>query len=326
MPTATIPVDPTLPPLSLQYFLTYSLSPSNQAKGREGLQLYTVPGTRITYAISRPEEATGQRPPPKERTWAGGATPSAGTRSGTRFLATRATPRTLPDRLWITGTKISFAGRILANAGQNLGEWKAGLIQSIYKSERDARYQDGSVRRFRLNTAFGPLKDGEPNTPFYGGGPQEGEDRIWMVNEEDAPNFKVPAQYGPNKSMLTETFGMDCFCTFLVLARERDKSIIELSRVRWQISWEGNFDPLGRYPWSPTVSANFFKVEQSNNPTLYATLNRRPGHVPFSLHLAEAENFFEILENGEWKPCNAGGDTGKPGTRSLSSWRTSVVA
>ena len=325
MPTATIPVDPTLPPLSLQYSLTYNLSPSNQAKGREGLQLYTVPGTRITYAISRPEEATVQRPPPKERTWAGGATPSAGTRSGTRFLATRATPTTLPDRLWITGTKISFAGRILANAGQNLGEWKAGLIQSIYKSERNARYQDGSVRRFRLNTAFGPLKDGEPNTPFYGGGPQEGEDRIWMVHEEDAPNFKVPAQYGPNKSMLTETFAMDCFCTFLVLARERDKSIIELSRVRWQISWEGNFAPLGRYPWSPTVSADFFKVEQSNNPTLYATLDRRPGHVPFSLHLAEAENFFEILENGEWKPCNAGGDTGKPGTRSLSSWRTNVV-
>ena len=45
-----------------------------------------------------------------------------------------------------------------------------------------------------MSTELGPLKDGEANTPFYGNGPYEGGNGSWTVQEDDAPNFKVPAQ------------------------------------------------------------------------------------------------------------------------------------
>ena len=328
MPKVTIQVDPNLPPLSLQYSFTYDLSPSDQAQGHHDFRLYTVPThTNITYAIKFAPVPAPVPAPAAAR----------GINIGRR-VPPPAPPAPAPpapaEFLWITGIKISFVGRIAASMGQNLGDWKAGIIQSIYKSERNSRYQDGSVRKFRFNTAFGPLKDGEPKTPFYGKGPQKCTNGNWTVEEDDAPSFRVPAQFGPNNSKLTETFGMDCFCSFLVLAREGDKSIIELSRIKWQVNWDGDFDqhyPLwnahgvrdGAGKWSPRDNASFLEVVQSNNPKLYATLNRQPVQVPFSLHMAEAENFSEILQNGQWTPCSAGGNTAKPGIRSLRSWRTS---
>lgn len=333
MPQATITVDPNDPPLSLVYSLSCSHSPSDQAEGRSYADCtrYKVPYSDITYAIRFPP-SPGPLPlvalPPAP------AIPRVGIGRRAPPPAPPPPPAPAPpparpaaDTLWITGVKMFFEGRITAlPPWKKFGDWKAGFIQSIYKSERHARYQDGSVRKFRMNTTWGPLKDGDADTPFYGNGTAARHGRTWTVTANDAPNFKVPMQFGPNQSRLTETYGNDCFCTFLVLARERDKSIIELSRVQWQISWEGRYDQLDkRNPWLPTNRANFLQVSESHAPKLYATLNRQPGHVPFSLQMAEAENFCEILENGEWKPCNPGGDTTKPGIRSLRSWRTSVV-
>jgi hypothetical protein len=313
MPKAMIRVDPDLPSVGLEYFFNYNLEQSDQAKGQSEYRIYKVPPDyKITYAIKFPPPpiaASTSRPAPKFR----------------GMMGQRA-PLGPAEFLWILGLKICFDGRITAYTRQDLGDWQAGLIQSIYESERNSRYTDGSVRQFRMNTAFGPVKDGDAGSPFYGDGPHKLKHTGWVVKEDDAPNFKVPAQFGPNNSTLTETFGMDCFCTFLVLVRERDKSIIELSRIKWQINWDGVYDPGKADPgkWSPKNGANFLEVEHSDNPKLYATLNRQPGHVPFSLNLAEQEEFCEILEGGKWKSCNEEGNTTMPGKISLTSWEKSA--
>jgi len=201
---ALVQVDESEDPLRLEYWFKYDLQRSDYERQFPKVLCFTVP-VGIGYAVF-PEETDK------------------------------------PARLLITGKQISFEGSVIAYPEESLNGWKAGLVQTIYKAERNAHYQGGLDRKVRLNTPYGPLMDGR-SAPFYGP-PVEPHNGKFSVYEDDEPNFEMPLKFGPNGADLERTSGEDHFCTFFVLAREQDKSIIELSRVRWRIVWDGTVTKL----------------------------------------------------------------------------------
>ena len=282
-----IVLDTNEPPLNVEYTFTYELEASDLSDAYLLMPTYQV-GNTIKYAIRTMDYETEH------------------------------------PKLWITGTEISFDARVLNLGNPNaLAEWKAGFIQSIYKSDRDAHYAGNLHRRFKLDTSFGPLMDGSA-PPFYKT-PKAfvGKEKV-HVTMSDAPNFRVPVVYGPNNAQLQRTSGLDYFCTFLALARERDKSIVTLASAAWIIDWGGVFHGVNtQQPWQPTAAASFFQVGAiDRTPAVYLRMAGNPAHAPFSLLMTEAESFSKILDNGEWKKCGIHGDLDKAAVTTLQTWRT----
>jgi hypothetical protein len=276
-------------PLTISYRMAYNTRASDLSETYRSVPTCYVPGHDIAYTI-RPEED-----------WE-------------------------PESLWITGTEIEFTAHV-NNEGVpgQLDGWQAGFIQTIYELTRNGEYENGSVRRLRLNTNLGPLTDGDA-PPFYNDPQTFGPARDSVnLHATDAPNFKVPLEYGPPQSTLLRTKGRDVFRTFLVLARDRDRSIITLASVSWEINWGGLYQPGNAQFWRPDAAANFLRVRRfDRNPMLYAQLSTNPQHVPFSLRMTEAEKFCQIWEYGNWMRCSMGGDVKDPEVPTLDTWRTHV--
>lgn len=274
-------------PLTISYGMSYDIRASPLARGYPTADKFKVPGHKITYAI-RPKED-----------WE-------------------------PASLWITGQEIEFTAHV-NNEGVTgqLDAWQAGFIQTIYTLERNGRYANGVERRLRLDNSFGALTDGtEP--PFYAApkafGP--GMDGVHL-KASDAPNFRLPLKYGPQDALLSRTSGSEVFCTFLVLVREHDKSIIELARLDWDIDWGGVYQPTNWQRWCPDDASKFLRVRLfDDNPKLYPTLAENHQHVPFSLRMTEAEKFCQLWQDGEWMRCSMGGDVKEPEVPTLDTWRT----
>jgi hypothetical protein len=274
-------------PLTISYQMTYERRVSDLSDRYPNIPKWQVPGHKIGYTI-RPREEWEE------------------------------------ESLWITGTEIEFTAHVhnVGVPGQ-LDGWQAGFIQTIYRLERNGHYQNGVVRRLRLNTTFGPLTDGQA-PPFYSDPEKFGPLRDSVhFNATDAPNFKLPLEYGPQHSLLLGTSGVEVFRTFLVLAREWDKSIVTLARLDWRIIWGGMYEHKNAEPWRPHKAGEFFRVLLfDTNPKLYARLARNHMNVPFSLKMTEAEKFCQIWQDGKWMRCSMGGDVKDPEVATLDTWRT----
>lgn len=228
--------------------------------------------------------------------------------------------------LWIAGKTIAFHATLtVAGPAQARGEWQAGLLQSIVRSERNGHYQDGTSRLFKLNTAYGPLSDtrfsDEPGkAPFYGD-PRPLSAAAVILEEDDSPNFEVPLLRGASR--LARTSGEDVFSTYLALTRERDKSVVVLSRVDWRIDWGGTvaYDLAGNPVWTPTDGSRFLLTEGPVN-TVAEYMNLRATHqpTPFSLRTKEAEAFALIRTANGWEKCGLKGDTDKAQPAHLRTW------
>jgi hypothetical protein len=283
---AMINVPGDVEPLVISSQLSFSTRVSDLTSGHRELVEREVPGHPIGYAI-RPQEVWEDK------------------------------------SLWITGTEIEFIGRVHnEGATGRLDGWTTGFIQSIYKLERNGHYDNKVVRELKLDTSFGPLTDGNA-PPFYNDPKPFGPKRDSIkVEATDAPNFKLPLAYGPQHSLLKRTAGVDVFRTYLVLAREQDKSIVTLASIDWTISWDGEFEHKGE-TWCPDDAANFLKVVGlDSNPQLYAQLGTNHMNVPFSLKMKEAEKFCQISKDGTWMRCSMGGDVKNPKVPNLDTWRT----
>jgi hypothetical protein len=227
------------------------------------------------------------------------------------------TAQVKPGQLVITGKEIVFEGRISGVPRLDLPNWKAGVLQTIYKSERIARYEGGFNRIVRLNTNNGPLADQEEGDAPFACDRKEPIRGTYIISTHDAPNFDMPLYAGLGNAKLQSTSGEDSFCTFLVLVREQDKSIIELSRISWKISWEGNFnwrdhkDWREENPWSPRDVNAFFQVQQPQaTGNLYEKIKFTP-YLPFSLKTTPAAEFRDIFEGGKWT---------RTGVQTLDTW------
>ena len=225
----------------------------------------------------------------------------------------------LAESLWIHVREISFTGRINVVDGWMPG-WKAGIIQSIYKSERNGHYENGAGRLFRLNTGFGPLKDGMEDELFYVNTAKDLKPGLTTVSGGDEPNFELPLVMNGNKLLRTE--GEDQFCSFLAIARESDKSVVILSSIAWDISWDGQFTFANR-TWVESRPGGAFVADQAVlRETAYLNLkeNLAPADTPFSLFNAEAETFAEIDTGGQWLPCSMSGNIKKAQPVVLNNW------
>ena len=262
MPTATILVDQDAEPLVLEYQFAYTILRGDRDTGYHLAQKYTVPGyDKIGYAICPAEENK-------------------------------------PARLWITGTKICFEGTITGKPETSLQEWKAGLLQTIYKCERNAHYQRAVDqravdRKIRLSMVWGPLMDGRC-APFYGT-PEKLQNGKFRVAENDAPNFEMPLKFGPENLPLDKTSGEDCFCTFLVLVRVRDKSIIELSRISWTVSWGGTYSEVAESSESPIP-----EIDSKSTKSKSSWVNIKP-QTPRPKHIVERPVHAQMLSGHKTK-------------------------
>ncbi len=136
----------------------------------------------------------------------------------------KSTAQVKPGQLVITGKEIVFEGRISGVPRLDLPNWKAGVLQTIYKSERIAHYEGGFNRIVSLNTNNGPLADQEEGDAPFACDRKEPIRGTYIISTHDAPNFDMPLYAGLGNAKLQSTSGEDSFCTFLVLVREQDKS------------------------------------------------------------------------------------------------------
>jgi hypothetical protein len=273
--------------LTLDYQMSIELVKSTMADQWPQIPKYVVPGTKIAYAIRPAEEAK-------------------------------------PRRLWITGTEIFFNATITNQGAQGaLDEWQMGFIQSIYGSERNGHYAGGFDRLTRLNVEHGPLKDGNDDEIYYGSPVNLAGKSSGQHNESDAPNFELPLVFGPNDSALERTSGRDEFETRLALTRERDKSIVILKTVAWNIAWDGVYLEGTTQPWTPSNPSQFFTTSVDGQVTTYLNQKGKNQRLPFSLLMKEAEEFHEMKEEGGWTGYTPKGK--KVGNRvlNLGDWRNS---
>jgi hypothetical protein len=111
----------------------------------------------------------------------------------------------------------------------------------------------------------------------------------------------------------------------LALARESDKTIIELARLEWHINWAGVYKPNSWQPWKPSDAGEFLRVRLFDcNRKVHPQLATNHKHVPFSLKMTQAERFCQIRENGTWTRCTMGGNVADPEPGNLDTWRTHV--
>lgn len=271
--------------LSLAHSIHWSVSTGDiheQWMPASGHKHFEVPGHKIAYSIRPPRKGRG-------------------------------------EALWLVGSALDITGRV--ESREPLPGWKVGITQSIIRCERNARYKDGAARLTRLNTRAGPLKDGDEGALFYPGA-EETAERLTTTSLNDNPNWETPIEFQGQR--LVRTFGSDQFRSFLILAREQDKSIVVLGGVQWTIDWSGLFDPANvRHPWRPYDADRFLSVSPIKVSRVFANLRANQHEelaVPFSLNMCEAERFFEIQEGGQWKACNASGDTERGRKHKTRSW------
>lgn len=273
--------------LSLSHSIHWSVSTGEIHKAwlpPSGHRHFEVPGHKIAYSL---------RPPRKNR----------------------------GPALWLVGCELSITGRVVSR--DTLSGWLVGITQSIVRCERNARYSNGAVRLTRLNTTFGPLKDGDEDTLFYPGSQEEPDGRSATTTLYDNPNWETPLEF--QGQQLVRTYGSDQFRSYLILTREADKSIVVLGGVQWTIDWSGLFDAdNAQHPWRPYNAEQFLSVSPIKAPrAVFANLRTDKSaelSVPFSLNMYEAERFFEIQEGGEWKSCSASGDTARGKKQKTKSW------
>ena len=220
-----------------------------------------------------------------------------------------------PERLKLYSKEIYFsAGIYLDEPNGKLAEWQAVLNQTIYRSQRNGHFEGGIVRELRLDTSFGPLSDG--------GGICYDKPKSFVGNKveletSDGPNWPCPTLYKGKKLMATS--GRDEFRTFLILAQKRDRSIIVLASVDWEINWAGTYIPDRTPPWLPVDADTFVTAEKHLMREFYFNLKAKPQITPLSTMNCTAESFCQINEDG-WKGCNVAGDTRKAAFTYLGKW------
>ena len=214
-----------------------------------------------------------------------------------------------PPALWITGQRICLKAHVedKSETGRLVG-WTAGFVQSIQESTRNAHYDNGEMRKIRLNTAAGPLKDGQEDSIFYTDGKMVSK-KSFNIRMDDAPNFEMPLAYGPTRAKLATTSGCDKFSSFPVLVKGR--VIVALARVDWEVNWAGTVKwpsngEHGGIEWQPNGTFLSYRYA-SQNAQVFGDVGASDCRTPFSLDLNEAENYCEMLEDGEWKPSTMNG-------------------
>lgn len=227
-----------------------------------------------------------------------------------------------PPALWITGQCVYLKAHIEDRSETgNLVGWKAGFVQSIRESTRNAHYDNGEVRKIRLDTTAGSLKDGQEDSIFYTDEKMVSK-KSFNIRMDDAPNFEMPLEYGLTRAKLAATSGCDKFSSFPVLVKGR--VIIALARVDWEVNWAGTVKwpsngEHGGIEWQPNGTFLSYHYE-SRNAQVFGDVSASGCRTPFSLDLNEAENYCEMLEDGEWKPCTMGGGKRK-NTAATRIWK-----
>lgn len=240
------------------------------------------------------------------------------------------------EELWILSPEMQFDGHIHVRGPANkIREWRAGLIQAITSSERIGYYSGLRVWRLRLDTSFGPLKDGQSGSLFYVSEvvlQVAGNQGTAQVSESDAPNFSLPTQISadlahPHQALppdhfeeLERTGGADCFISYLAVVHDPSKTIIVLGKCSWQVSWEGRYD-FSRKAWCPANESLVNLHYESDFGAVYSHLGENK-HVmpPFSLFKAEAEKSCQIATPEGWKACSMSGDLKPNRQRDLARW------
>ncbi|MEO1016387.1 MAG: hypothetical protein AAFY56_01655 [Pseudomonadota bacterium] len=245
-------------------------------------------------------------------------------------------PKHQAKRLWISGTKIDIDATLNVNSDQSLKGWQAGFLQSIHRCERTAIYESGEKFQIRLNTASGPLKDGDEGEIFYPGSMVDlsisGKQASCKPNMEDAPNWAAPIvltsldQSGPSK--LNETKGGDSFSTRLALAHKSSKTLIILGGYEWSIDWSGTFDLDRDKPWQPQRTP-LISVDKVLGTSVHEGLQAAPQGI--SLLTDEAESSAEAWDRSaqNWKRSSMNGSTNPddlPKPPAANTWLQTAAA
>jgi hypothetical protein len=242
------------------------------------------------------------------------------------------------QELWLLAPQLAFQGAVTVDGPpSDFALWRVGLIQTITHSERVGYYTGPLVRRQRLDTSFGPLKDGQKDSLFYVSAdafaPLSANQGMATVWETDAPNFALPTSYSGNPATphnptgtaalgeLQRTGGEDFFESYLAAVCEGTKSVVVLAKSSWRVSWQGTYD-CERTTWRPADEQLVTVHNESDFGHVYADLGHNRHVVPpFSLFLAEAEEACQINAPGGWVACSLGsGEPRKDGARILDRW------
>jgi hypothetical protein len=238
------------------------------------------------------------------------------------------------DALWLIAPEFSFNGIITATGGtaDQMKDWSAGLIQSIIRSDRNAEYAGGNHKKFRFDTQFGSVKDGQGDSLFY---VDENEFKPTTqttftaeVSESDMPNFETPLEFSGNVSApfggqlnaLERTSGRDEFVSFLAAVHKPSHTIVTLGKSEWAMSWAGTFNTQQRV-WTPTTIPVFTLQTADQGAKHENITTATSGNLPFSIFMEEAEQSAQVWDpqqNG-WRSSDA---KGRPDdhARNLRRW------
>jgi hypothetical protein len=228
----------------------------------------------------------------------------------TRFGTTRHPPQSL----WIGPPRILFTCKA-AGGGGGLAPWRACLLQSINHSTWSGHYANGERLSFRLNTDYGPLKDGRSGSLFYrwtrrfepGSAPGileasfEDDDATQAMFWREFSGDPFNPQAG-TPSRLLRTEGDWRFRTFLAAVNESARVVVALAECRWDLTWSGEYDYDAK-SWRPSGSGGVLTYQIIDQAGVYENPASASEPPPFSLFLDAASQTWQVETPQGWVLC-----------------------
>ena len=239
------------------------------------------------------------------------------------YIRQRPAKHGLPQHqvLWLISPEIQFTATVTAVTNGNVNNWRAGVIQTISSLTRTALYTGNVRRELRIDTSYGPVKDGQNADIVYAGSDQfvasAPNTFTANVSETDSPNWDMPLSYtgdpqnplGPAlQQSLVGTDGHDDFSTVLAVIDDTTHSIVTLGRCTWSVDWHGQFNQHNNI-WTPRDPNAILDHHEVHLAASYMNLTAQSyANLPFSLFLDEAESAFQIKVGAQWQGCSPSGN------------------
>jgi hypothetical protein len=222
------------------------------------------------------------------------------------------TPRCHRDKIRIGAPRIVFTGNVTARGDGSIRQWTAGFLQAISFAEWGAVYTDGKTINWRLNTRFGPLKDGYEDSLFlhhdrdftgaqgqYEASVKDCDCPAQMFFKEYSGDPLHPGSGAPVSRM--------AFRTYLAAVNRVTKSVVTLWENHWTLTWDGRFES-GTNTWTPACGEQVIQQEGFNWAQSYPGLTAT-SDTPFSLLMETAKRSWEVRAGETWIPWINGAAT-----------------
>ncbi len=226
------------------------------------------------------------------------------------------------EKVKINGPQVCFEWKVRANGTGNVHDWDAGMLQSISHGSWVAHYSNGEELKYRLNTDYGFVRDGEStNSLFFRKGHSLKPTALTEAYEfqfldPDVPSVTFVTEFSGNPFHPDESAGghlgqLSCtegkveFSAFLAVVNKTTRSIITLAESHWTLTWDGIYD-FSSKTWAPKDPDGIITHNESDLARTFENPRNPAVSLPFSLNAEVANERKQVWTSDGWKACREG--------------------